>query len=295
MMTEASAVPSVGAATRLMPEPTVLQTLVRGLDVLEAVASGQGRATAKLIARALGLRPSTCYHLLRTLRAEGYVVRVEGGTYDVGPRGGRLGHHLEVRFGPSPEISALLSRLHNKTQETAYVCGWYHGGIVMQQFKSGTKALQVKELEVGYSGNMHARASCKSVLAFLPKDIISTMFSGVQLEKLTPNTIVSFADLVKQLGQVRQVGYAIDDEEFNEGVCCVSAPFFTADGSPVGSFTVSVPSQRLAAMRTSIITEVLEAANLATMLKAGRPADSAQSNPRTDLRRQSEGIGANTH
>lgn len=276
-------------------ETTVLQTLVRGLEVLDAVASGQGKATAKMIARTLGLRSSTCYHLLRTLRTEGYVVRVEGGTYDVGPRGGRLGHHLEVRFGPSPEISALLSRLHNKTQETAYVCGWYHGGIVMQQFKSGTKALQVKQLEVGYSGNMHARASCKSVLAFLPKDIIVTMFSGVDLEKLTPNTIGSYTELVQQLAQVRRLGYAIDDEEFHEGVCCVSAPFFDADGSPVGSFTVSVPSQRFAAIRTSITSEVLEAANLATtMLKTGRLVVADQSNPRTDQGRRSSSAVART-
>lgn len=264
------------------PETTVLQTLVRGLDVLDVVATGQSKATAKTIAHTLGLNLGTCYHLLRTLRTEGYIVRVEGGTYDVGPRGGRLGRNLELRFGPSPEISALLSRLHNKTQETAYVCGWYHGSIVMQQFMSGTKATQVRQLEVGYTGNMHARASCKSVLAHLPPDIIAAMFSGVTLERLTPHTIGTYGELVQQLTRVRRWGYAIDEEEFDEGVCCVSAPFFDAEGNPVGSFTVSVPAQRWAAIRAAITAEVLEVANLATiLLRTGRLVVSDQSNPRT--------------
>lgn len=266
-------------------ETTVLQTLVRGLEVLDVVATSNGRATAKQIARSLGLRLSTCYHLLRTLRAEGYIVRVDGGTYDVGPRGGRLGHHLEVRFGPSPEISALLSRLHNKTQETAYVCGWYHGGIVMQQFINGTRPLQVSQLEVGYSANMHARASCKSVLAYLPKDIVTAMFAGVDLAPLTPHTIVSYPELMRQLAQVRRNGYATDEEEFHEGVCCVAAPFFDADGNPVGSFTVSVPSNRFAAVRATIAREVLEAASLATtLLESGRLMIADQSTPSPDSR-----------
>jgi len=274
-------------------ETTLLQTLVRGLEVLDVVADSGGRATAKVIARALGLRLSTCYHLLRTLRAEGYVVRVEGGTYDVGPRGARLGHHLELRTGPSPEVSALLSRLHLKTQETAYVCGWYHGSIVMQQVKTGTKALTVKQLEVGYGGNIHARASCKSVLAYLPTEIVATMFAGVELERITPKTVGTYGELVQQLADVRRLGYAIDDEEFHEGVCCVSAPFFDADGSPIGSFTVSVPAQRFPVMRTSIASEVLEAASLATtMLKTGRLVIPDQSNPRTESRGRATTVSA---
>lgn len=274
-------------------ETTLLQTLVRGLEVLDVVADSGGRATAKVIARALGLRLSTCYHLLRTLRAEGYVVRVEGGTYDVGPRGARLGHHLELRTGPSPEVSALLSRLHLKTQETAYVCGWYHGSIVMQQVKTGTKALTVKQLEVGYGGNIHARASCKSVLAYLPTEIVATMFAGVELERITPKTVGTYGELVQQLADVRRLGYAIDDEEFHEGVCCVSAPFFDADGSPIGSFTVSVPAQRFPVMRAAIASEVLEAASLATtMLKTGRLVIPDQSNPRTEARGRTSTVSA---
>ncbi|WPO87721.1 IclR family transcriptional regulator [Herbiconiux sp. KACC 21604] len=276
-MTDHDRMPARGAQSS---EATLLQTLTRGLDVLELVATSNGQATAKMIASTIGLRSSTCYHLLRTLKQAGYVVRVEGGTYDVGPRAGALGHHLDTRFGPSPEISALLSRLHNKTRETAYVCGWYHGSIVMQQFIGGTHPLVVKQLEVGYSGNMHARASCKSVLAHLPEDIVAAMFSGVELAALTPKTTTSYPALVAQLAEVRGRGYAIDDEEFHEGVCCVSSAFFDAQNNPVGSFTVSVPSNRSESLFTSVAAEVHEAASLATtMLRSGRLVVNEQATP----------------
>jgi DNA-binding IclR family transcriptional regulator len=253
---------------------------VRGLEVLDVVAAGGGTATAKQIARQLGLTQSTCYHLLRTLKSEGYIVRVGSAAYDVGPRGGRLGRNLDNRFGPSPEVSALLSRLHSKTHETAYVCGWYHGTIVMQQFIGGTGPVMVGQLVVGYSGDMHARASCKSVLAHLPAEIVQTMFDGVPLRALTPHTTVGYPELVQELRQIKRQGYALDIDEFAEGVCCASAAFFDAEGSPVGSFTVSVPSGKFDSLRAAIVTEVIEAASLATtMLRTGRLSVPEQSTP----------------
>lgn len=141
---------------------TVLQTLIRGLHLLEAVAERNGTATPKSLARQLGLKQSTCYHLLRTLKSEGYVVRLPGGEFDIGPRGSALGKNISTRTGPAPDIAAILTRLHNKTRETAYVCGWFHGTILRQQIITGLHSLTVKNLDVGYVGNMHARASCQA-------------------------------------------------------------------------------------------------------------------------------------
>ncbi|MFI2561091.1 IclR family transcriptional regulator [Nocardia farcinica] len=252
-------------------DATVLQTLVRGLAVLEAVAERNGNATPKSLARQLGLKPSTCYHLLRTLRAEGYVLRLPGGQFDIGPRGSALGKSVSARTAPAPDIAAILTRLHNKTRETSYVCGWFHGTILRQQVITGVQSLTVKNLDIGYVGNMHARASCQAILAYLPPEQVSTMFDGTPLTKLTPNTIGTFADLVNELDTIRRRGYALDIEAFESDICCVAAPFFDASGAPAGSFTVSVPVSRFPQMRTTLATEVREAGTLATnLLKTGR-------------------------
>ena len=258
--------PKVGAG-----EPVILQTLLRGLSVLDAVAASGGQATAKQIAHEVGLRPATCYHLLRTLVSEGYLLRAARGTYDVGPRGGRLGHRLERQFGPSPEFSALLARLHTRTSETSYVSGWNHGRIVIQQFIGGSGPVAVGNLDVGYAAHLHARASCLSVMAFLPPEIVRAMLFDTPFERLTAHTISSYPELMKRLDLVRRQGYAVDHEEFVEGVCCVSAPYFDADDEPAGSFTVSAATSRFSTQSGPLASAVLEAATLATRLnKTGR-------------------------
>ncbi|WP_331734283.1 MULTISPECIES: IclR family transcriptional regulator [unclassified Streptomyces] len=254
-------------------EANILQTLARGLAVLEAVAEYNGSATPKLLARQLGLKQGTCYHLLRTLRAEGYVVRLPGGQFDVGPRGNALGKGLSARTAPAPDIAAILSRLHNKTGETVYVCGWFHGTILRQQVITGRQSLTIKNLDVGYVGNMHARASCQAVLAYLPTSQVETMFDGTPFAKLTHNTISTFDDLVAELDAIRRRGYAIDFEAFENDICCVAAPFFDGSGTPVGSFTVSVPVSRFPQLRVMLSIAVREAGVLATnLLKTGRLA-----------------------
>jgi IclR family acetate operon transcriptional repressor len=248
-----------------------LHTLERGLQVLEAVASSDGTATAKVLSRQLELKLATCYHLLRTLLASGHIVRLPGGCYDVGPRAGSLSRHLQRRSGPSPELAVILTRLHNKTHETSYLSGWHHGSIVLQHYLSGLHTLNVGNLDVGYTGYMHARASCKAVLAFLPHEQVAAMFEGVELDAVTSRTITSFDDLVLELATIRRQGYALDDEEFNEGISCVSAPFFTESGTPAGAFTVSAPLTRFSRSHLRLIIEVREAAAMATgQLKTGR-------------------------
>ncbi|SES30431.1 transcriptional regulator, IclR family [Lentzea xinjiangensis] len=250
---------------------TVLHTLERGLQVLEAVAAADGTATAKVLGRQLDIKIGTCYHLLRTLVASGHLVRLPGGYYDVGPKAASLSRHLQRRSGPSPELAVILTRLHNKTRETSYISGWNHGALTLQHYLSGLHTLSVGNLDVGYTGHMHARASCKAVLAFLPEEQVAAMFAGVPLEAVTTHTITDFDTLTVDLATSRRRGYALDLEEFSDGVCCVSAPFFGENGMPAGAFTVSVPQSRFTERRSWLISEVREAAAMATgLLRTGR-------------------------
>lgn len=244
--------------------PAVLTTLLKGLEMLEAVAQNPTKATAKNLAGALDIKLGACYHILRTLTTQGYLVKGQHGVFRVGPRSLDLSSKLSAFMGPSPEITAILTRLSNRTRETVYVCGWHHGSIRIQQQIAGVHSLTVELLRAGYSGNMHARASCLAILAYLPAERIATIFSGLELEKLTPSTIANYDDLVAELTATRERGYAIDHEAFQIGICCLSAPYFDESGSPVGSYTVSVPESRFEATRTSLVEAVLEAGALAT-------------------------------
>ncbi|MBE1582223.1 IclR family transcriptional regulator [Nonomuraea angiospora] len=246
-----------------------LQTLLRGLDVLQAVAHLGGQATAKSLSRQLDLSLGRCYHILRTLKAGGYIVRLPGGRVDIGPHGASLGRQLGARFEPLPELFAVLARLHARTRETSYVSGWHHGVITLLQFIAGEQALGVGGLDVGYTGDLHARASCKAVLAHLPRGQIDIMFRGVELRRLTAHTHSDVDSLTVELSNIRRQGFALDLEEFSEGICCASAAYFDHDGAPAGSYTVSVPVTRFRTTQRELIAAVQEAAAIATNLLRG--------------------------
>lgn len=247
-------------------EGGILQTLVRGLEVLQAVADMSGEATAKTVSRQLNLTLGRCYHILRTLKAAGYIVRLPGGRVDIGPRGASLGRQMHARFEPPPELFAVLSRLNSRTQESSYVSGWHHGVLTLLQFISGEQALSVRGLDVGYTGDMHARASCKAVLAHLSREQIDIMFRGVELRRLTTHTHRDADSLMVELGNIRRQGYALDWEEFSDGICCASAPYFDHDSAPVGSYTVSAPVTRFRGSQRDLVAAVQEAAAIATNL-----------------------------
>lgn len=223
----------------------VLSTLQRGLGLLEAVADGHGDTTAKRLAERIGVRLGTCYHLLRTLQEEGYVVRLPGGNYGLGGRSAFLYDLLRVRLTPDPQLLTILQSLYEEVNETVYIAGWSGEDIVLEQYVEANQTLRVGNLAVGYRVNTHARASGKAILAFLREERVAAYFATRGLPRLTRNTITDLESLLDHLEATARRGFAVDREEFAEGVCCIGAAFFDSRSFPVGSYTVSVPRARL--------------------------------------------------
>src|SRR5579885_1168557 len=117
-----------------------LSTLQRGLRVLEAVAQEPGNVTAKQLSKQLGIRQGACYHLLRTLQEEGYVVRLPGGKYDLNGRVAYLQDSFRSRLTPDLRVLTTLRDLHEQVDETACVCGWYRERIVLQWYLEPKRA-----------------------------------------------------------------------------------------------------------------------------------------------------------
>jgi IclR family acetate operon transcriptional repressor len=247
--------------------PSLLKTLQRGLLVLEHIAELDAQATAKLLSEQTGLRIGTCYHLLRTLQHEGYVVRLPGGRYALGPRVAFLHDRWQGQFVAMPELKAILRALRDRVNETSYIAGWQGNAIVLQDSLDGTNPVGVRYLTHGYRENPHARASCRSILSLLSEDRADAFLASYgELAALTENTITDRAELKENLREVAALGYALDDEEFAEGVCCCSAAFVDAGGFPIGSLTISAPTGRFEQKREEVVAAVMDAAHQASRL-----------------------------
>jgi DNA-binding IclR family transcriptional regulator len=90
----------------------------------------------------------------------------------------------------------------------------------------------------------YASASGKVHLAYMDEDSVRAMFSD-GLSKVTDTTIVSMEGLLKELNNVRKLGYAIDNEEFETEVISFSAPVLNFLGKVVAALSVSTPKIRV--------------------------------------------------
>lgn len=233
-----------GQAPTVGPNQGLLLTLSRGIQVLETIARDEGDATAKSLAGELEMNLGTCYQLLRTLRANGYVQSLPGGRYGLGTRIGYLADYYENAVAPPPKLMEILHELHDRLQETVYISIKRGGELPISAVLEGTRMLRVGTLTVGFSGDPHIRASTKAYLAHVDMDTLDEVFDGADFESKTPNTITDWDTLLAELETTRKRGYGTDNEEYLQGVSCLGAVILDEEGNPYGAFGTSLPTSR---------------------------------------------------
>jgi DNA-binding IclR family transcriptional regulator len=188
-----------------------MDLLQRALDILEFVCVS-GSASADETSEALGIPKSTVYRLLAALQKRDYIRHTSPNCYEVGPRLLMLQGITERQNRLIQSARPHLRQLSQSTGQTAHLA-----------------VLSASRL--GYLG--------KVLLAFLPQPLRETTIDSLTLEKRTPNTITTIAALAADLEQVRNRGYALDNEEFNLGVRCIGAPIRNAAGDVIAAISIS--------------------------------------------------------
>lgn len=220
-----------------------IQSLAKGLKILNLLEhSRQGMGTTE-VANQLDIDKSSASRLLHTLANYGFVEQ-DGATarYLLGPQLVTLGQRLLNRITLRDHARPYLYELVDKTGECAHLAiQAQQQALYIDQVES-TAALRV-ESEIGTLAPLHCTALGKTLLAFgggrMPDE----------LQPYTRRTVADRSSLAAQLGQTRQRGYAIDDEEYNYGVRCVAAPVYDHQGKLVGAIGISGPSGRIALER----------------------------------------------
>jgi DNA-binding IclR family transcriptional regulator len=231
--------------------PTLIQSVQRALRLLEAVSERDERAHAKELSRAAGLPLATTYHLLRTLTYEGYLQRLDDGSYV-------LGHRLDVvrRHGSGALAVAharpALEWLRDELGSAVYLARHVDGEIVIVEIVDGPRAPRI-DLWVGVHDAAHATALGKCILSQLDPATREDYLSRHPLYDLTPRTVVDRRRLSERLPGPD--GLATDDEEYAVGIRCLAAPVTTAGGAgSLGFVTASTGDRGSARVR-----EILDA------------------------------------
>jgi IclR family transcriptional regulator, acetate operon repressor len=257
---------------------TTIRSVARASRILVQLGEQPDGRTAKEVAVALELPLPTTYHLLGTLVAEGFVAKDSRRRYRLGPALGAIADAYVRQFNPPEYLIGPLHRLADETGETVYVVTWRHDGIVVLASVEGVSAVRVSGANLGYVESAHARASGKLLLALAPEEVRAGYLALHPLDPVTPRTIVQPDEFQLELERIRLRGYAVDEEEFREGVSCIAAPV-NGSGRAVTAYSLSAPTERFGRRRTELIECVLAATRRAAEAGGhdGRPRESTAS------------------
>jgi len=202
-----------------------VQSAARAVAIVLAVARSDNGLSTREISETVGISRQATYHLLHTLVGTGVLTRDDRNRYLLGLRAGTIAEGFARQLAPSEHLAPIVRLLAQETGETAYAAGWWSGEIATLSLARGTNAVQAAEVPQGYVGNAHARAAGKLLLAFAKPSLRDDYLAARPLTRLTPKTITRRRDLDRQLEEIRTRRYAVDDEEFAEGLACIAVPF----------------------------------------------------------------------
>jgi len=233
---------------------------------MEAVALAPQPPKLKQVSETLDLNITTCYHLVNTLIKHGYIDRDDTGSLRIGTRAGVLNHGLQRHFDLGRILRPVVEELAARTQETAYFSGYTRHSAMIQIMVGGTQAVQVAGLHIGFSGQEHLRSSGMAIMAHLDAADRRSILDKSMADLTVTARKKALKDLDSDLDHVRNRGYAVDMQRFQESVCGLAAPVFRSGDTIVGAVAITAPSQRFAKTRRVLTEAIVDAGREASKL-----------------------------
>lgn len=240
-----------------------IQSVDRALALLEEVAGEREGMSLSAIAERTGLNLSTCHHLVSTLVARGFLTHLSRSRgYALGPKIRELHELQEQEAEPSVLLSDDLRALGQKLGHAVQLAVLSETSLMTKlSFPSPDEQVDEPD-EVEKMTALHATATGKAILAWIPDTELVRIISANGLTRYTPRTITSLSGLVEELRLVRRSKYAIDDEEFREGIVCIGSAIREGGGAVVASISVTIAAERATEeYRQRLTGEMVAAAN----------------------------------
>lgn len=221
-----------------------VQSLDRALALLDALAKGDG-ISLSVLAQRVNLPPSSAYRLLQTLAARGYVEFLDRDQlWAVGVEAFRTGMAFQRRYSIASVGRGILADLVEASGETANIAILQGYEIVFVAQIESQEPIRAF-FRTGERRPAHASGIGKALLAEMPRRSVERIMAVKGLEKFTARTFTQPVPFFDELRKTHIRGWALDDEERNDGMRCIAAAIFNEYGDPVAGLSVSGPVARL--------------------------------------------------
>ena len=235
-----------------------IQAAERLLDILITVSQADQPLSAKSIVERTGQPLSSTYRYLRLLRARGLLVESQRrGYYQMGPGILALTRGARSQLTLPSIAQPFMEELSQETQETVLLTERVDNHAVCVQRIESPLPLRYS-FSVGKLMPLHAGASSKALLAFLPEETIDRILNSGPLQAFTPHTVTDPVKIKEDLAQIRAQGYALTESEVDLGVAAVGVPVFDGEGRVRAALSVAGPVHRFPLQRVPSLVAALQ-------------------------------------
>lgn len=234
-----------------------VQSVDRAMLLLEILGEdAEGYRLTDLAMRS-GLSVSTTHRLLTTLEMRQFVqLDHSDGLWHVGRKTFQVGSTFAQQKNFVAPALPFLRQLRDQTRETANL-GVVVDGRVIFLAQVESREIMRAITRVGGTTPMVNSGIGKALLSTYAAADVAAIVAAYGMKKLTPNSLTRASDLTDDLARVRSQGYAVDDEEYQQGLRCIAAPVYNQQGEAFCAISVSGLAQRLSPDRVPAVGKLV--------------------------------------
>jgi IclR family pca regulon transcriptional regulator len=237
-----------------------IQSLQRGLDIIRAFGPHAPIQTVSELAVTTGLTRATARRFLITLIELGYV-ETDGRTFRLTPRVLELGYSFLSGLGfpdvALPHLERLVAQVDESSEASVL-----DGEDIVYVARVPTGRIMAVSINVGTRFPAYATSMGRVLLSHLPDAELEAYLARIELVPLSPRTLTSREMLRVELAKVRSQGWALVDQELEEGLRSIAAPVRDASGRTIAAVNVSAHASRVSTedVRATLLPPLLETA-----------------------------------
>lgn len=250
----------------------IIHALDKGLTLLELIENETYPVTLHTLWKKLGWDKATILRMCYTLENRGYLRRDPNTKqYSLGFKIFGLYESIVKNIDIPKAVNPYLKQLSAETGESAHLAFIFEKSVVFMDKVLGMNDPPIN-VQIGGREPLHCTALGKAFLAYHQfqekRENWLEEYLEIPLPRYTRNTLVHTADLVRELEKVRALGYAVDNEEYIQGVRCIASPLLDNTGNPVAVIGLSAPAERIPSVREKEYGDKLKkkAAEISTFL-----------------------------
>lgn len=236
--------------------PYKLQALDRAFAILDCLGDSPVPLGLGEVAEGLGLHKSTAHRFLMVLERHRMVDRTSSGKFRLGLRLFDYGNRAIEQYDLRECAQRHMRKLVQEVEETVHLCVLENMHMVYIDKLEPERSVRMIS-RVGSSSPVHCTAVGKAILSQMSVEDATEIVKRLRLEKMTKKTLVTRETLMQEIARTRRRGYAVDDEEREEGVRCVAVAIQDTVGNPVAAVSISGPAFRVTGRKLTLFVEKL--------------------------------------